>query len=171
MTRRGMPRRINNLAMVENEVARLRDLDLKALRLRWRSVTGKTVPQHLPVHLLRAIIAYRVQANAFGDLDAASARFLDKAASGKRDLKALTDKIDLRNQELLPGAILTREWNGRDHRVTVLENGFAWEGRIFDSLSKIAATITGTKWSGPRFFGLRSNVIANQERTSVRDSL
>jgi hypothetical protein len=69
---------------------------------------------------------------------------------------SFTDKLDRRNQELAPGAILTREWNGRDHRVMVLADGFAFEGKTYDSLSKIAFAITGTKWNGPRFFGLRA---------------
>ena len=54
-----------------------------------------------------------------------------------------------------PGSMLTREWNGVTHRVIVLEEGFTWNGKKYDSLSDIAFRITGTRWSGPRFFGLR----------------
>jgi hypothetical protein len=70
----------------------------------------------------------------------------------------LTARLDQRNQELLQGAILTREWNGHVHRVMVVEDGFAWEGRTYDSLSRAAFAITGTKWNGPRFFGLRAAI-------------
>jgi Protein of unknown function (DUF2924) len=141
---------------IEIEVAQLRDLDLRALRLRWQGVTGRTAPSHLPRHLLLAMLAYRIQADAFGDLDAASVQLLKAAASSSGDLSALTDRIDQRNQDLLPGAILTREWNGHTHRVMVVADGFAWEGHTYDSLSSVALAVTGTKWNGPRFFGLRS---------------
>jgi len=57
--------------------------------------------------------------------------------------------------DVRPGTILAREWNGRMHRVAVLAEGFAWNGKIYPSLSKIAHAITGTRWNGPRFFGLR----------------
>jgi DUF2924 family protein len=77
-------------------------------------------------------------------------------ASGSAAVTKLIDKVDQRNQELPQGAILTREWNGRDHRVMVLADGFAFEGTTYDSLSKVAFAITGTKWNGPRFFGLRA---------------
>jgi Protein of unknown function (DUF2924) len=88
-------------------------------------------------------------------LDAASAQLL-KAAASSSDVRALIDRIDQRNQDLLPGAILTREWNGHTHRVMVVANGFAWEGQTYDSLSSVALAVTGTKWNGTRFFGLRS---------------
>ena len=54
-----------------------------------------------------------------------------------------------------PGTILVREWNGRMQRVTALAEGFAWSGKTYPSLSKIASSITGTRWNGPKFFGLR----------------
>jgi hypothetical protein len=103
------------------------------------------------------MLAYRIQADAFGDLDAGMVQILKAAVgSGSAAITKLTDKVDQRNQELAPGAILTREWDGRDHRVMVLADGFAFEDRTYDSLSKVAFAITGTKWNGPRFFGLRA---------------
>jgi hypothetical protein len=149
-------RRAADAVSIEIEVAQLRDLDLKALRLRWQTVTGRAAPLHLPRHLLFAMLAYRIQADAFGDLDSVSLQLLKTAASSASDFSALIDRIDQRNQDLLPGAILTREWNGRAHRVMVVADGFAWEGQTYDSLSSVALAITGTKWNGPRFFGLRS---------------
>ncbi len=67
----------------------------------------------------------------------------------------LTADFHLRRVELKAGTILTREWNGHPHRVMVVDSGFAWMGKTYDSLSKVAFAITGTKWNGPRFFGLR----------------
>ena len=146
---------------IEIEVAQLSDLDLKALRLRWQAVTGRAAPSHLPRHLLFAMLAYRIQADAFGDLDAASLRLLRTAASASNDIPALINRIDQRNQDLPPGTILTREWNGHTHRVMVVADGFAWEGQTYDSLSSVALAVTGTKWNGPRFFGLRSATSAS----------
>lgn len=154
-------RRAHDAASVEIEIARLRDLDLKALRLRWRGLTGRSAPSHLPRQWLFAMLAYRIQADAFGDLDAMSVQVLKAAAGsgGSAAITRLTDKIDQRNQELALGAILTREWNGQVHRVIVVPDGFAFEGKTFDSLSKVAFAITGTRWNGPRFFGLRATAL------------
>ena len=161
MVRKGSSRRAADAESIAIEVAHLRDLDLKALRLRWQTVTGRTAPSHLPRHLLIAMLAYRIQADAFGDLDAASLQLLKTAASSSSDISALIDRIDQRNQDLLPGTILTREWNGHTHRVMVVADGFAWEGQTYDSLSSAALAITGTKWNGPRFFGLRAATSAS----------
>lgn len=165
MARRASSRRLLDPNTIELEIACLRDLDLNALRTRWQGVTGRAAPTHLAKHLLFAMLAYRLQADACGDLDASAAQFLKRAAraGSAAELTPLTDKLDQRNQELLAGAILTREWNGRNHAVTVLADGFAWEGRSYDSLSKIAFAITGTKWNGPRFFGLRARSTARAE--------
>lgn len=156
--------RVHNAASVEVEIARLRDLDLKALRARWQGLTGRTAPSHLPRQWLFAMLAYRIQADAFGDLDAVSVQVL-KAAAGSGESAAitrLTDKIDQRNQELALGAILTREWKGHDHRVMVVADGFAFEEKTYDSLSKVAFAITGTRWNGPRFFGLRAAALSTR---------
>jgi hypothetical protein len=147
---------------LEEEIAHLRGLKLKGLRARWLSVTGQEAPPHLSRQLLFAIVAYRLQAEALGDLDAQTLRLLKKIGSARSGTEVipLTDAYDQRRQELLPGTILTREWNGQTHRVMVVKEGFAWEDRTYDSLSKIAYAITGTKWNGPRFFGLREKIPA-----------
>lgn len=141
------------------EIARLRDLDVRDLQARWRNTFRRAPPPHLPRHLLFAMIAYRIQAEAYGDLDADTLRLLTKVRSVRSgaEVTPLTDVFDQRRRELLPGTVLTREWNRQHHRVMVVADGFAWEGRTYDSLSKIAHAITGTKWNGPRFFGLRDN--------------
>ena len=142
---------------LEEEIAHLRGLELKGLRARWLSVTGREAPTHLQRHLLFAIVAYRVQAEVLGDLDAETVQLLKRVGSARSGIEVapLTDAFDQRRRELLPGTVLTREWNGQNHQVMVVKEGFAWEGSTYDSLSKIAHVITGTKWNGPRFFGLR----------------
>jgi hypothetical protein len=109
------------------------------------------------------VLAYRLQADRFGDLDAENQRLLDGAGpaedAGKRalDLTRLT-------ADLSPGTMLAREWNGRMQTVAVLADGFAWNGRTYPSLSKVAQAITCTRWNGPQFFGLR--VKASKEARS-----
>ena len=142
---------------LEDEIARLRGLDIKALRARWRAAFGGMAPSHLPRHLLFAIIAYRLQAEVLGDLDAETLRLLKKInlAPSKTEAVPLTKALAQRRRVLSSGTTLIREWNGQTHRVMVVDRGFAWEGTTYDSLSKIAQAITGTRWNGPRFFGLR----------------
>jgi hypothetical protein len=148
-----------DLRCIDSEIARLREIEIEALRNRWRTTFRREAPPHIARHLLFAIIAYHVQAEVMGDLDAETLRLLkqiDRAPS-KQAAVPLTQAFDQRKRELSPGAVLTREWNGHRHRVMVVDGGFAWEGHKYNSLSKIAKTITGTKWNGPRFFGLRAN--------------
>jgi hypothetical protein len=120
-------------------------------------MTGREAPPHLSRYLMFAMAAYRLQADVLGDLDPDTLRLLKRVGSTGSDSEVtpLTEAFDQRRRELLPGTILTREMNGHIHRVMVVKDGFAWEGRTYDSLSKIAFAITGTKWNGPRFFGLR----------------
>jgi hypothetical protein len=143
---------------MEDEIAHLRSLDLIGLQCRWQSVMGRPAPEHLPKHLLFGILAYRFQADALGDLDAATFQLLKRAATVQslNEVLPLVAAQDQRKQAMVPGTVLTREWNGQLHRVMVVEGGFAFEGKTFDSLSRIAFAITGTNWNGPRFFGLRA---------------
>ena len=143
---------------VEAEIARLRGLDAKVLRARWRTSFGHDAPPLLARHLLFAMLAYRLQAEAMGDLDAETVRFLKHVdlAPSRKAAVPLTQAFERRTRDLLPGTVLTREWGGQRHKVMVLEGGFAWQGRPYRSLSEIAKLITGTKWNGPRFFGLRA---------------
>jgi hypothetical protein len=149
--------RVTTKTSVEDEIAHLRGLDLKGLRARWRSVLQRPAPDHLPRHLLFAIIVYRIQADRFGDLDHETRQLLDRTGvkeSGAA-LSARLISLDQKRTELTPGTVLVREWDRRSQRVMVMANGFAWNGQTYDSLSKVAFAITGTSWNGPRFFGLR----------------
>ena len=137
---------------LDAEIARLRDLDLAVLRARWHTVLRRRPPPHLPRHLLHRILAYRLQADQFGDLDAESKRHLDRPETPERTGR----RVGIRPiASLRPGTVLGREWNGQMQRVAVLAEGFAWNGKSFPSLSRVALAITGTRWNGPKFFGLR----------------
>jgi hypothetical protein len=141
-------------AALASEIAYLRGLDLEGLRARWRSQSGRAAPAHVPRTLLLQVLAYRVQAAALGDLDPTTARMLDRlAVQGRLGAKTefpVPDQIRIR-----PGTVLVREWDGTLQRVMVLVGGFAWNGTTYQSLSQVARAITGTRWNGPRFFGLR----------------
>jgi Protein of unknown function (DUF2924) len=134
------------------EIADLRDLDVGALRTRWHTVFGRRPSPHLPRHLLFRVLAYQLQANQLGDLDGESRRLLDRSGSPEQ---AGQRAVELDRHALPPGTMLTREWKGQMQWVAVLADGFAWNGRTYPSLSKVAFAITGTRWNGPKFFGLR----------------
>jgi hypothetical protein len=144
-------------ASAEDEIAHLRDLDLRGLRARWQSVFRRPAPLHLPRHLLFAVLAFRIQADRFGDLDHETKKVLDR--TDVNDLGSAMagrlESLDRKRTDLTPGTVLVREWDRQSHRVMVLANGFAWNGQTYDSLTKVAFAITGTRWNGPRFFGLR----------------
>ena len=141
---------------LENEIARLRGLDLGDLRARWHTAFRRRAPPHLPRHLLFRILAYRLQADRLGDLDADSRRLLDRIGSESLDrIDRLVADLNRSRTELRAGTLLTREWDGRLQRVTVRADGFSWNGNTYRSLSKVAFAITGARWNGPRFFGLR----------------
>jgi len=138
-----------------NEIARLRGLDVEKLRARWHTAFRRRAPPHLPRHLLFHILAYRLQADRLGELDADSRRLLDRIGSGSSDeTDRLAADFNRTRTELKPGTLLTREWGGHPQRVMVLADRFSWNGTTYPSLSKVAFAITGTRWSGPRFFGL-----------------
>jgi hypothetical protein len=143
---------------IDEEIARLRDLDLGGLRLRWQNTFGKLAPEHLTRYLLFRVIGYRLQADRFGDLDHETLKVLARV-TGREDqgsrLPAELIKPDQKRFVPPLGTVLVREWDRKSYRVMVVPDGFAWNGQTFDSLSKVALAITGTKWNGPRFFGLR----------------
>jgi len=150
---------------VSQELADLANLDLDALKRRWRKLTGRPAAEHLPRHLLVRLVAYRIQAAAFGDLDSPSVKLLREIAKSRADRKTGTgvptlESLDLsarRTGHLAAGTVIGREHDGAMHHVMVLAEGFAWNGKTYRSLSEVAFAITGTKWNGPRFFGLKNH--------------
>ena len=153
--------RASTKTSIEDEIAHLRDLDLAGLRARWQGVFQRSAPAHLPRHLLFAIIAYRIQTDHFRDLDNETRQVLDRTVAKETGpvMSARLASFDQKRTELSPGTVLVREWDRRSQRVMVMADGFAWNGQTYDSLSKVAFAITGTKWNGPRFFGLREKEV------------
>jgi hypothetical protein len=145
------------VASLSAELAALEMLQHDELRIQWRNRFGKTAPARLSRSLLLRLLAYRMQAEAFGDLDRDALRLfdrLDRAGNGTEGGRPPPRQSGL-NPCLKPGTLLAREWRGRLERVMVLEQGFAWNGTTYPSLSAAACAITSTKWNGHRFFGLR----------------
>jgi hypothetical protein len=160
------------------EIAALGDLDLHGLRLRWRRLFRKPAPPHLPRYLLVRVIAYRIQANAYGDLDRETVRYLDRIARERENRRASGELRRTKAPPPIPpvpekhslksGTILVREHEGVLHKVTVVNGGFTWNETTYRSLSEIARAITGTNWNGPRFFGLRDKTKPTRS-TPTRD--
>ena len=143
---------------VEAELERLPATPIVELRKRYRELFKAEPPKAFGPDLLKRSIAHRIQEKAYGGLPIATRRLLDqlvKAAAAKPDAR-----LEL-PRRIKPGSELVRTWNRRTYRVTVLQKGFSYDGKTFASLSEIATLITGTKWNGPRFFGLRSIKSAN----------
>jgi Protein of unknown function (DUF2924) len=138
---------------VEAELDRLPKTPIVELRNRYRELFRTEPPQAFGPDLLRRSIAHKIQEKAYGGLPSPVRRLLDqmvKSASAKPN-----GRLEL-PQRIKLGSELVRNWNRKTYRVTVTANGFAHAGKTFASLSEIAFAITGTKWNGPRFFGLRS---------------
>lgn len=128
---------------VDDLVTEIGRLDLEGLRACWSQRYGARPPLR-SVPILRLLLAWRVQADSLGGLAGDTRRTL--ARKGRPRAEGL---------ELGIGARLTRQWQGRTHEVIVEAGGFVWEGRSYSSLSAAASAIAGTRWNGPRFFGLR----------------
>jgi hypothetical protein len=143
-------------ACVLSIVANLEGHDLNGLRRQWRAHLGGEPPAHLPRWLLMKVLAYRLQSRAFGGLEKSIQRILrserDDAAAAPFDRRTPQTREGV---GLKTGALLMRERKGQLERVMILEEGFAWNGQTFGSLSQIAKAMTGTNWNGHRFFGLR----------------
>src|SRR6184192_3800601 len=139
-----MRRHSTDAAAIEAEIAYLRSLANDALHRHWRVVFGRTPPADLSKDLLGRMIACRLQEQTFGGLDRESLSFLDGLARHGGSPRG----------QLKPGTVLVRDYQGQRHTVTVALDGFDWQGTIYPSLSAIARAITGTAWSGPRFFAL-----------------
>jgi Protein of unknown function (DUF2924) len=145
---------------VEAELDRLALMPIAQLRVRYREVFRSAPPKAFGPDLLRRSIAHRIQEKAYGGLSRSAQRLLDQM------MKAYAAKPSGRivlPRRIKPGSVLVREWKGKSHRVMVLADGFAYDGMTYNNLSEIAGLITGTRWNGPRFFGLRSKTQEGHE--------
>ena len=137
------------VASVEEQVAALATLSSVSLRERWVRLTARPVPRISPA-MLRLALAWEIQARAYGGLSRETRRTLDQLAAAKT-----------RTSPVTPGMRLVREWAGKVHVVIVGDDGvIRWNERDWGSLSEVARAITGTRWSGPAFFGLKRKLAA-----------
>jgi len=145
-------------AALAAEIAGLSKAGITHLRQRWKTLYGKQPSGALGRSFLMRAIAYRLQEKAFGGLKPATRRLLarvaEEAAAGNSPKRPPARKAET-------GTILVREWQGHAHRVTVLGDGVSFNDKLYRSLSEVAREITGSRWSGPRFFGLRTSALEN----------
>lgn len=138
---------------VEAELNQLGFMPIANLRIRYRELFRSDPPLPFGPDLMRRSIAHRIQEAAYGGLSREANKLLGRlvrsTASGKPGRLEVPQRIK-------PGSELVRIWNGQTHKVTVMAKGFAYQGEVFTSLSEIANRITGTRWNGPKFFGLRT---------------
>ncbi len=140
---------------IENQIAEIEALPHAALKQRWRKHFRRAPPEGLPPKLMREAFIYAIQETTFGGLSIPTRRRLERLAAR---IEKNPDASVANDGGLQPGSRLIRDWRGKRFEIEVLEKGFAFEGKAYDSLSEIARLITGARWSGPRFFGL------NQEK-------
>jgi len=137
------------MADVDRELAALATMSPAQLRAEWQRLTRGPVPQISP-SMLRLALAWEIQAKAYGGMSRGTQQKLDQLGNGKT-----------RTSPARPGMRLVRAWNGRTHVVIVGEDDvIRWDGREWRSLSEVARAITGTRWSGPAFFGLKKRLAA-----------
>ena len=146
-----MARRRQASVTLAADLAALEEFSRSALRQRWEDLYDTPCPARMSRRFLLRAVTYRIQEQALGGLDRATRRRLDRATAdfaAGRPLAVPAPKIK-------PGTRLLREWQGGVHEVIVLERGVEYRDQTWPSLSAVAREITGTRWSGPRFFGLK----------------
>jgi hypothetical protein len=140
---------------IERSIEALAELDHADLKARWRALLGDEPPKGISRPLLRLALAYAVQEQAFGGLDRVSRRRLQRLGTELKSKRRITSPRAW--ESLKPGTRLIRVWQGCTQEVTVLEHGFEWNGATYRSLSAIARAITGTRWNGHVFFGVKQH--------------
>lgn len=139
---------------VGRDIAALELKGVDALRVDWSKRFRRPAPPIQSSDTLRHLFAWRLQAEAFGDLDAETKSALKRAQSAIAKGMPVTPNA---SNSLQTGTVLVREWRGVTHRVLVVDDGFEHEGKRYTSLTEAARAISGTHWSGPRFFGIEAN--------------
>lgn len=152
---------------VLEEIKRLETMSITDLKAKLTTLTGREAPRFAKRSLLTQLIAWRLQANAYGGLDPVLRRQL-LAMGGKGKASSNGEEVCSRPPALRPGVKLLRSWKGVTHHVTVTNGGFSWQDRTYKSLSVIAREITGTSWSGPVFFGLKKSKPAGANAPDTR---
>jgi DUF2924 family protein len=142
------------------EIEELQEATSAILKERWRALYRSEPPRRIRRDLLTRALAYRIQEKGLGGLKPSTRRLLTKVAADASALRAIQVAPE---PSLKPGTVLLREWHGTQHQVIVREDGIVFNGKQYKSLFQVAYRITGTKWSGPLFFGLKAN---RQEQTS-----
>ncbi len=137
------------------ELDALQSYDRPRLVERWKHIFRHPPPKHASKDLMQRAIAWELQASAYGGLKPATVRKLEAIALAIE--QGRTHPLLDPPPRYKPGTTIIREWYGRKHVVMVVEDGFAWDGRTWANLSQIAREITGTRWNGPAFFGLRKD--------------
>jgi hypothetical protein len=138
---------------VEDELGQLAHAPIAPLRVRYRELFRREPPTAFGPDLLRRSIAHQIQEKTYGSLPRESRKLLDRMI--KAMAKGGTGHIEV-PRRIKPGSELVRTWKGQTHKVTVQAKGFIYDGEMFSSLSEVANRITGTRWNGPKFFGLRT---------------
>jgi hypothetical protein len=136
-----------------SEIGHLIVLDTDVLRQRWSELYGTAPAPRISRDMLIRGVAYRIQEEAHGGLDKSCRRLLQRMAEALRDSGSIPVS---QSQPFKLGTKLIREWKGKVHEVVIAGDGYVWAGKRYRSLSQIARSITGTRWSGPRFFGLET---------------
>ena len=131
----------------------LTNLDRSELQRLWRGSYGSDPPDKISVLLMRQAIGHRLQLKHLGGLNFSTRRVLKRVLEESNSFHAKS----LRSTSVTRGTVLVREWHGTTHQVTATEKGILYRGKLFRSLSEVAREITGTRWSGPLFFGLRTS--------------
>ncbi len=137
---------------IDDQIAAIEALPLATLKQRWRKHFRRTPPAGLPPKMMREAFIYDIQEGAFGGLSQSTRRRLERLAAR---LEQDPNAAIVNDACLQPGSRLVRDWRGERFEVEVLEKGFGFDGETYRSLSEIARLITGARWSGPRFFGLK----------------
>lgn len=147
------PRPLSEADHLDQQIATLNSLGVADLRKAWAERFRRPAPPIQSADVLLRLFAWKLQVAAFGDIDADTSSRLArlKTALVRGKSTAPSPALGLR-----PGSILSREWRGQVHRVLVLDQGFEHLDVRYRSLSEVARAITGTRWSGPRFFGLEA---------------
>jgi hypothetical protein len=144
------------------EIGNLSKLGIDELRERWKAMFAKAPSRDISRSFMTRAIAYRLQEKAFGGLKPSTQRLL---AEFNHDDANGSTFAEAPSRIVRPGAVLVRVWRGISHQVSVLEKGFSFRSKRYRSLSEVAREITGTRWSGPLFFGLKRSHEENRDGT------